>query len=80
MGEILDGKAIAAALRSRIAARVTDFVARAGRKPGLDVVLVGDDPASQVYVRNKAKACEEAGMRSGPPPPRRRRSRSSSRS
>lgn len=63
MGEILDGKAIAAALRSRIAARVTEFVARTGRKPGLDVVLVGDDPASQVYVRNKAKACEEAGMR-----------------
>lgn len=63
MAEILDGKAIAAALRAKVAVRVKDFVARAGRKPGLDVVLVGDDPASQVYVRNKARACEEAGMR-----------------
>jgi methylenetetrahydrofolate dehydrogenase (NADP+) / methenyltetrahydrofolate cyclohydrolase len=63
MAEILDGKAIAAALRAKVAVRVEDFVARAGRKPGLDVVLVGEDPASQVYVRNKARACEEAGMR-----------------
>ncbi len=63
MGEILDGKAIAAALRARVAERARDFVERTGRKPGLDVVLVGEDPASQVYVRNKAKACEEAGMR-----------------
>jgi methylenetetrahydrofolate dehydrogenase (NADP+)/methenyltetrahydrofolate cyclohydrolase len=63
MAELLDGKAIAAALRARVAGRVDDFVARTGRRPGLDVVLAGDDAASQVYVRNKAKACEEAGMR-----------------
>ena len=63
MAELLDGKAIAAALRARVAARVADFVARTGRRPGLDVVLAGDDAASQVYVRNKARACEEAGMR-----------------
>ena len=60
---VLDGKAVGAALRARVAERVTDFVARTGRRPGLDVVLVGEDPASQVYVRNKARACEEAGMR-----------------
>ncbi len=63
MAQILDGKAIAADLRSRVAVGVRDFVARRGRRPGLDVVIVGDDPASQVYVRNKAKACEEVGMR-----------------
>jgi len=60
---ILDGKMIASALRAKIAERARDFTTRAGRAPGLEVVLVGEDPASQVYVRNKAKACEEAGMR-----------------
>lgn len=63
MGEILDGKAIGAALRARVAGAAARFTAVAGRRPGLDVVLVGEDPASQVYVRNKARACEEAGMR-----------------
>ncbi len=63
MGQAIDGKAVAAALRRRVAAAAADFAARAGRPAGLDVVLVGDDPASQVYVRNKARACEEAGMR-----------------
>lgn len=63
MGEILDGKAIGAALRARVAEAAARFTAIAGRRPGLDVVLVGEDPASQVYVRNKARACEEAGMR-----------------
>ncbi len=63
MGEILDGKAIGAALRARVAEAAARFTERAGRRPGLDVVLVGEDPASQVYVRNKARACEEAGMR-----------------
>ena len=60
--EIIDGKAFAAALRGRIAEQVTAFTARAGRAPGLAVVLVGDDPASAVYVRNKAKACAAVGM------------------
>ncbi|HEV7233739.1 MAG TPA: bifunctional methylenetetrahydrofolate dehydrogenase/methenyltetrahydrofolate cyclohydrolase FolD [Sphingorhabdus sp.] len=61
---IIDGKAFAADLRQRVAAAVPDFVAKAGRKPGLAVVLVGDDPASQVYVGSKKKATVEAGMAS----------------
>lgn len=61
---IIDGKAFAAALRQRVAAAVPEFVTRAGRKPGLAVVLVGDDPASQVYVGSKKKATVEAGMAS----------------
>jgi methylenetetrahydrofolate dehydrogenase (NADP+) / methenyltetrahydrofolate cyclohydrolase len=55
---LIDGKAHAAALR----ARVGSDVARLARAPGLAVVLVGDDPASAVYVRSKGKACREAGM------------------
>ncbi|UVO54992.1 bifunctional methylenetetrahydrofolate dehydrogenase/methenyltetrahydrofolate cyclohydrolase FolD [Sphingomonas sp. SUN039] len=57
---LIDGKAHAAALRADVAAGVT----RLGRAPGLAVVLVGDDPASGVYVRAKGKACREAGMAS----------------
>ncbi|MDB5703506.1 MAG: bifunctional methylenetetrahydrofolate dehydrogenase/methenyltetrahydrofolate cyclohydrolase [Sphingomonas bacterium] len=60
--EIIDGKAFAAALRGRIAEQVFAFVEAAGRPPGLAVVLVGDDPASAVYVRAKNKAVREAGM------------------
>jgi methylenetetrahydrofolate dehydrogenase (NADP+)/methenyltetrahydrofolate cyclohydrolase len=63
MGRILDGKTVAAELRTRVAKAAADFEARAGRKAGLEVVLVGEDAASQVYVRNKARACEEAGLR-----------------
>jgi methylenetetrahydrofolate dehydrogenase (NADP+) / methenyltetrahydrofolate cyclohydrolase len=61
---LIDGKAFAADLRERVAAAVPAFVAKAGRKPGLAVVLVGEDPASQVYVRSKGKATEAAGMAS----------------
>ena len=61
-GEIIDGKAFAARLRAEIAVHVSDFVGRTGRKPGLAVVLVGEDPASQVYVRSKGRATLEAGM------------------
>jgi methylenetetrahydrofolate dehydrogenase (NADP+)/methenyltetrahydrofolate cyclohydrolase len=61
---IIDGKAVAASLRARIATQVTDFVTAAGRAPGLAVVLVGEDPASAVYVRSKGKATREAGMES----------------
>lgn len=64
MAKLIDGKSVAAALRLRVAAAAAGFAARTGRPAGLDVVLVGDDPASQVYVRNKGRACEEAGMRS----------------
>jgi methylenetetrahydrofolate dehydrogenase (NADP+) / methenyltetrahydrofolate cyclohydrolase len=63
-GRIIDGKAFAAALRSRVAGAVPAFLAATGRKPGLAVVLVGEDPASQVYVRNKGKATVEAGLAS----------------
>jgi methylenetetrahydrofolate dehydrogenase (NADP+)/methenyltetrahydrofolate cyclohydrolase len=63
VGEVIDGVAVAKALRAKVAEAAADFSARAGRRAGLDVVLVGEDPASQVYVSNKAKACEAAGMR-----------------
>ena len=62
-GRILDGKAIAAKVRGEVAQGVARFRDAHGRPPGLDVVLVGDDPASQVYVRNKEKAATEVGMR-----------------
>jgi len=58
---IIDGKAIAAAVRAEVAARVAKLAAQ-GVVPGLSVVLVGEDPASQVYVRNKDKAAQEAGF------------------
>lgn len=61
---IIDGKAFAADLRARIATHVTAFAAKAGRKPGLAVVLVGEDPASQVYVRSKGKMTVEVDMES----------------
>jgi methylenetetrahydrofolate dehydrogenase (NADP+)/methenyltetrahydrofolate cyclohydrolase len=59
---IIDGKSAAAALRARVAVEVARFRAATGRAPGLAVVLVGDDPASAVYVRSKGKATVEAGM------------------
>lgn len=61
---IIDGKAFAEKLRHRIAAHAATFEAQAGRKAGLAVVLVGDDPASQVYVRSKGKQTLAAGMAS----------------
>ena len=60
----IDGRAAAQELRSRIASEVTRFRAAAGRPPGLATVLVGEDPASEVYVRSKGKATREAGMES----------------
>jgi len=62
---LIDGKARAAALRAEVAVGVAAFVAAHGRVPGLTVVLVGDDPASAVYVGSKGKATREAGMISG---------------
>src|SRR3546814_6663988 len=59
VGRIIDGKAFAAKLREQVATGVQTFTAQAGRKPGLAVVLVGEDPASGVYVRNKGKATVE---------------------
>ena len=59
---LIDGKQIAADLRGRIGAAVADVTAKHGKAPGLAVVLVGEDAASQVYVRNKGIATKEAGM------------------
>jgi len=61
---IIDGKAIAADLRARVAAEVARLARAHGLTPGIAVVLVGDNPASEVYVRNKARQVVEAGMRS----------------
>ncbi len=60
---ILDGKSLAQTIRGEVAEEVARLRARSGRIPGLTVVVVGDDPASQVYVRNKQNACKAAGMR-----------------
>ena len=62
--DVIDGKAFAATLRARVGDFATAFEAKAGRKAGLAVVLVGEDPASQVYVRSKGKSTLEAGMNS----------------
>lgn len=59
---IIDGKAIAAEVRAEIKAECAALAAKHGCVPGLAVVIVGEDPASQVYVRNKAKACAEVGF------------------
>lgn len=61
---LIDGKAFAAGLRARIAAGAAAFAHQAARQPGLAVVLVGEDPASQVYVGAKARACAEVGIAS----------------
>lgn len=61
---ILDGKALAKEIRAEIADHVREFVAETGVTPCLAAVLVGEDPASQIYVRNKQKACEKAGITS----------------
>ncbi|HWH93155.1 MAG TPA: bifunctional methylenetetrahydrofolate dehydrogenase/methenyltetrahydrofolate cyclohydrolase FolD [Baekduia sp.] len=62
--EIIDGKAIAARVRQEVARDVEAFTARTGRRPGLATVLVGDDPASAIYVANKRKSAGEAGITS----------------
>ena len=62
MAKIIDGKKIAAEVREDIAARAAAFLAEHGVRPGLAVIIVGDDPASAVYVRNKHKACEQVGF------------------
>ena len=59
---VIDGKAIALEIRQEVRAATDRLAARGLRRPGLAVVLVGDNPASQVYVRNKRLACEECGM------------------
>jgi len=63
VAQLIDGKKAAAALRERVARDVAAFTETYGRPPGLDVVLVGEDPASQIYTRNKEKAAAKAGIR-----------------
>lgn len=60
--QIIDGKAISSAIRQQIKQQVMELQQKTGKAPGLAVVLVGEDPASQIYVRNKEKACQEAGI------------------
>src|SRR5260370_39643959 len=60
---LLDGAAVARRIRHEIRPGVKAFAARAGRPPGLGVVLVGDDPSSEIYVRNKLRAADETGFR-----------------
>ena len=60
---VLDGAAVAREIRSEVAPAVADFTAKAGRPPGLGIVLVGNDPASEVYVGSKLKSAGEAGLR-----------------
>lgn len=64
--QLIDGKATATTLRSELKAEVVALRSQAGRAPGLAVILVGEDPASQVYVRNKERACAEVGICSLP--------------
>lgn len=60
---IIDGKSVAEIVRAEVKVRADRFAAAHGRAPGLDVIIVGEDPASQVYVRNKETAATKAGLR-----------------
>ena len=64
MGKILDGKALSAAVKDEVRAEVAAITAAGGRTPCLCVIIVGEDPASKVYVRNKVKAAQYTGMKS----------------
>ena len=64
MAIIMDGKALSAKIRTQIREQSAQLEAETGIKPGLAVIIVGEDPASKIYVRNKAKACEEVGFKS----------------
>ena len=61
MATIIDGKAISAAVRAELKSETEALIASTGVRPGLAVIIVGEDPASQVYVRNKRRACDEIG-------------------
>ena len=64
MARIIDGKAISAEIRAELAEEISDFKRERGFAPSLTVIIVGEDPASQVYVRNKEKACVQVGINS----------------
>jgi methylenetetrahydrofolate dehydrogenase (NADP+)/methenyltetrahydrofolate cyclohydrolase len=65
MAVLLDGKQLAQTMQAELAVQVADFTQKSGVQPGLAAILVGDNDASQRYVRNKRKACEQLGMQSG---------------
>jgi methylenetetrahydrofolate dehydrogenase (NADP+)/methenyltetrahydrofolate cyclohydrolase len=62
--KIIDGKAMAAQIREEVKDEVAELTAKYGKAPGLEVILIGDNPASAIYVRNKGRACENVGIRS----------------
>ena len=62
MAQLIDGRELAAEVKNQVRGRIEAALARGSRRPALAVVKVGDDPASEVYVRNKRKACEEVGI------------------
>ncbi len=64
VAQLLDGKVLAAKIRAEIAFEIKEKIQQGFRQPGLAVILVGDDPASQIYVNRKREACEEVGMKS----------------
>ena len=64
MAQIISGKEVALRVRESIKKEVSELFEKTGKRPGLAVIIVGEDPASQVYVRNKAKGCEEVGFHS----------------
>ncbi len=64
MATLIDGKAVSAKVREELAQKTVEFKNKYGYAPGLAVIIVGDDPASKIYVRNKKKACEEIGYNS----------------
>jgi methylenetetrahydrofolate dehydrogenase (NADP+)/methenyltetrahydrofolate cyclohydrolase len=61
---IIDGKAMAAQIREEVKGEVAEITAKYGTPPGLEVILIGDNPASAIYVRNKGRACDNVGIRS----------------
>ena len=62
--QLIDGRGLAAEIKNQVRGKIEAALARGGRRPALAVVKVGNDPASEVYVRNKRRACEEVGIRS----------------
>lgn len=64
MAKIIDGKLVSASVRAELAEKTVEFKKKHGYAPGLAVIIVGEDPASKIYVRNKKKACEEIGYNS----------------
>src|SRR5579872_4105464 len=62
--QLIEGRKLAAEVKNQVRGKIEAVLARGSRRPGLAVVKVGNDPASEVYVRNKRRACEEVGIRS----------------